>query len=482
VEKEKGNAFANKIWDLFTSIKLAIIIFPIISLTSIIGTIVEQQADPGKNIKLLTGLFGASAAPTVYNVFTEFGFIDMYRSWWYIALLSLLALNIIVCSVHRLPGVLKIIKASVNPLSNEQIEKMTIKRSVLLKGKPEKARNIVSAALKKAGFSIKEVSDEKGFRFCSWKGGWSRFGVYITHLSIIVIMLGALTGMIFSQESYISLPEGDISSVTYPIPDSGRTEPFPLGFLIRNDNFEVTFYGKTEKPKLFKSNVAILENGKEVLRKSVTVNDPLTYRGTTFYLSDYGVSPRRLRRGIFIFSVTTRDGRSAEVRLSPGDTLEIPGTSITGTVINFSPALKHEEDGKLSTYTDKLHNPAVHMDFKDSGKKLYSSWILKRYPETSFLPDGNRVEFIDYWGVEYAFFRIRKDPGEWLIYPGLIAMGIGLVIALFMSHKKVWVNLVEEGMNTRVIIGAAANRYRSSLEEKVEGMTRALSRTEHERN
>jgi cytochrome c biogenesis protein len=478
VEKEKHNNFINKAWDLFTSIKIAIVIFPLIAVISIIGTIVEQKADPEKNIKLLTGLFGESAAPTVYNLFAELGLIDMYTSWWYISVLFLLALTIIVCSIHRLPGILKITKASVHPLSNEQIGKMNINRSVLIKGKPDSTKEGIYVVLRRYGFNMAETGEGRGYRCCCQTGSRSRLGAYITHLGIIVIMLGAVTSLFFSQESYISLPEGDASSVTYPIPDSGKTRPIPLGFEIRCDNFEVKFYSATEIPKSYSSRVTIIENGKEILKKNIKVNDPLTYKGTTFYLSDYGVSPRRLRRGIFIFRVTASDGMSSEVRLNPGDTLKIPGTSIIGKVINFSPALKHEEDGELTTYSDKLHNPAVHLDFSDSGEKLYSHWILKRYPETSFLPDGNKVEFVDYWGVEYAFFRIRKDPGIWLVYIGLVTMGLGLVIALFLSHKKIWVNIVEEGENTRIIIGATANKYRSSLENRIERIIKALTRYE----
>jgi cytochrome c biogenesis protein len=287
-------------------------------------------------------------------------------------------------------------------------------------------------------------------------------------------MLGTAVSALFSQESYISLPEGDVSSVTYPIPGSGETEPIPLGFLIRNDNFEVKFYGTTDTPRIYSSRVAVIEHGKEILKKTITVNDPLVYRGTTFYLSDYGVSSMRLRQGIFVFRVTPAGGSTSEVRLNPGETLNIPGTEMTGKVINFSPALKYGEDGKLTTYTEKLHNPAVHMIFSNSGKEMYSGWILKRYPESSLLPDGNRVEFVDYWGVEYAFFRIRKDPGKWFVYIGLVSMGIGLVIALFMSHRKIWVNIIEEGGNTRIIIGATSNKYRSSFENRIERIIKAL--------
>ena len=57
-------------------------------------------------------------------------------------------------------------------------------------------------------------------------------------------------------------------------------------------------------------------------------------------------------------------------------------------------------------------------------------------------------------------------------------MGIGLIIALFMSHKKIWVNLVEEGMNTRVIVGGTANRYRNSFDNKIERIMTAFSNAE----
>ncbi len=475
MKKETESTFINKIWDFFTSVKLAIIIFACISLISIIGTIVEQQAEPDKNIALLAKFFGDSAAPTVYNIFAKLGFMDMYRSWWYITLLVFLALNIIICSFDRLPRVLKNIREPLRPLRNEQIERMVIKRSILLNGKPEGVKDTVSIALKKAGFNIGEIKEDKGYQFYSQKGSWSKLGIYITHLSILVILSGAIFGMLFSVESFISLPEGDTSPVTYPIPGSGKFRPIPLGFEIRCDNFEVEFYRDTDTPKSFKSEVSIIQEGKEVLRKTIKVNDPLTYKGTTFYLSDYGTVERRLNRGTFIFRVTSRDGQTADVRLRPGDTLRIPNTQIIGKILNFSPALTHDEEGKLTTYTDDLNNPAVHIDFSEPRGRQYSSWIFKRLPETSLLPDGNRVEFLDYWGVEYAFLRIRKDPSVWLVYVGLIIMGIGLLIAFFMSHKKIWVILIEEEMNTKVTIGATANKNRDVFEKKINRMINTLS-------
>ena len=53
MEKEKNKTVIDKIWDMFASVKLAVVIFSLIGLTSIVGTVIEQQVEPEKNIKLL---------------------------------------------------------------------------------------------------------------------------------------------------------------------------------------------------------------------------------------------------------------------------------------------------------------------------------------------------------------------------------------------------------------------------------------------
>ena len=46
MEQEKNKTFIDKIWDFFASVKFAIVIFALISSTSIIGTILDQKAEP----------------------------------------------------------------------------------------------------------------------------------------------------------------------------------------------------------------------------------------------------------------------------------------------------------------------------------------------------------------------------------------------------------------------------------------------------
>jgi cytochrome c biogenesis protein len=471
LEQRKNKTFADKTWDFLASVRLAIIFFALISLTSIIGTILEQQAEPARNIKVLTKIFGESLAPGMYSIFEKLGFMDMYHSWWFMALLILFSINIVICSLGRLPRIWKIVKEPIGPMTEDKIKKLTIHREIVLKGKPDKVKNAVTGAIKSAGFNYTESKEDNGYQFFSQKGNYSRLGVYIAHFSILVILIGAIIGIFFGFKGLLTLPEGSVSDVAY----SGR-DKIPLGFDIRCDNFDLEFYGRSDMPKEYRSWLTVIKNGRKVLEKSIVVNDPLTYEGITFYQANYGLMSERLDSGIFIFRVVSRDGKTSDLNLRLGDTFKIPETNISGKILDFSPALKIDDNGHVFTYANQMNNPAVYIDFSESGKHKYAGWLLKRYPETWQLPEGPRVEFIDCWGVEFTGLQVRKDPGVWIVYLGCVAISIGLFVAFFMSHKRLWVRIVEEKNNSRIVIGATSNKNRAAFEKKIDKLISLLSK------
>ena len=112
-KKEKVDIFES-IWKFLASVKLAIYTLIIIAASSIVGTVVEQAAEPSKNIALLAKFFGDNAAPTVYNIFAKMGFMDMYSSWWFVSFLAIFSINLIVCSIDRFPRTWRLIKSPRN--------------------------------------------------------------------------------------------------------------------------------------------------------------------------------------------------------------------------------------------------------------------------------------------------------------------------------------------------------------------------------
>ncbi|TAL25679.1 MAG: cytochrome c biogenesis protein ResB [Nitrospirae bacterium] len=518
VEENKNKSLIDKVWNFFASITLAVVIFALIGGTSIVGTILEQNAEPEKNVKLLIKMFGIGheTAHSLLGVLDKLGFTDMYHSWWFIALLLLFAANLIICSLDRLPRIWKLVKEPIKPLTDEQFKNIG-KKELVLKGKPEKLKEAVGTAVKNAGFKFIEAREANGYQFYSEKGNYTRLGVYITHLSILLILAGAIIGITFGFKGFLNLPEGRTYSVAFApsgflskeeeaemeaiIEKLQTTEGnaqeaarqfgvdekalkakmkrygiWPLGFSIRCDNFLVDFYKGSNMPKEYRSWLTVIQGGKEVVKKSIVVNDPLTYAGVTFYQSSFGMVPNA--HGEFIMKITPKSGAPETRQMHRDDKFIIPGTDLQGTLKDFSPALSFDANNRPFTFAEQMNNPAVFLEFSEKGKTKYSGWIMKRYPQTWALPDGHTVEFADYWGVEYTGLQVRKDPGVWVVYLGCIVMAVGLYITFFMSHKKIWVKLLEEKSNTRIIVALTANKNRPALETKADKMIALLSKSD----
>src|SRR5512135_370731 len=181
MEKGKNKSVIDLLWDLFASVKLAVVIFSLISVTSMVGTVLEQNAEPEKNIRVLIKMFGVGheTAHSIYGILDSLGFMNMYHSWWFITFLLLFAANLIICSLDRLPRIWKLVREGVRPLSQEHIEKMSIRRSVSVKNKPSGIKEDVSSSISKVGFKPAESSSGNSFQFYAEKGNFTRLGVYI---------------------------------------------------------------------------------------------------------------------------------------------------------------------------------------------------------------------------------------------------------------------------------------------------------------
>jgi cytochrome c biogenesis protein len=507
--EEKKN-FIDRIWDFFASVKLAIVVFSAIGLTSIVGTVIEQNAAPQSNLEILTGLVGRDLAPKAYDILYRMGFMDMYGSWWFVGLLMLFSANLLICSLDRLPTIWRIVRKPQGPLKEQQLKSRPIRREVILTGSVESSKEKTLKALRSLGFKkVEEAKEEDGVQYYAQKGQYGRLGVYVTHISIIVILVGAVIGVYFGFKGFLNLPEGASYSVAFArninqaqaqernfifeaVQTTGgdlgaaamrigvSTDRLknrmravglePLGFIVTNEDFDISFYGNSDMPKEYTSHLVVTEGGREVMRKWIEVNTPLKYRGYTFYQSSYGPM-NDPGQNVFVFRVSTPGTKSTDIRVRQGETFSLPGSGIEASVAEFSPALTFDQSGRPSTYTEMMNNPAVRLSYTEEGKER-AKWILKRYPDTWVLPNRQMVQLVDIWGAQYTGLQVRKDPGVWIVYLGCTFMSIGLYVAFFMSHRRIWVRLAGRKGSTQVLIGASAHKGREGFERQVD---RAIS-------
>ncbi|MCK9172632.1 MAG: cytochrome c biogenesis protein ResB, partial [Desulfuromonas thiophila] len=90
------------IWDFFCSLKLSIFTLIVLAITSIIGTVIQQNRPAEEYLRFFS--------EKTYHLLNSLQFFDMYHSWWFIGLLILFSVNLVCCSIKRLPRVWKLVR------------------------------------------------------------------------------------------------------------------------------------------------------------------------------------------------------------------------------------------------------------------------------------------------------------------------------------------------------------------------------------
>ena len=303
----RSNRVLDALWDIFASVKLTVVILILLATTSVIGTFIPQKADPSFYVRA----YGEFA----YRLMQVFDIFDMYYSWWFQTLIGILAVNITVCTIKRWPAIWKIVSSK-----NLRVETIKKKRPI---GEYSDSRNpdellpLYKAYIGKKYRRVKIKSEKPGMLIVAEKGRWTRLGVPAVHLSIVIILAGALIGSFLGFDGFVNIPEGESASYIR-LRNSDAT--LPLGFEVRCEDFDVSFYD-SGSPKEFRSSLTILENGENVAEKDIIVNDPLRYKGVNFFQSSYGQAPPQK---VQIRFTSSNPDENQQHSLSMGQTVALP--------------------------------------------------------------------------------------------------------------------------------------------------------------
>lgn len=440
--EERG--FLSILYDFFRSLKLTISLLIMLAILSIIGTLITQNATRSEYIERYgTGL---------YEVLNFFNLFDMYHSWWFKAILVFLMVNLITCSIHRFPGVWRQIfyGSGLKALEDSVLKALPYVERVWVSNLKEFRReDEIRSSLKKCFKNPRRVEVESAITLYSEKGKFSRLGVYITHLSLLFILIGGLLGSLYGFRGFVNILEGEaIDQVYLRIKDEEVERP--IGFFVRCEDFNVTYYDlqRPEKHvKEYTSVLTILDNGKEVLKKTVQVNHPLHYKGLAFYQSSYGTI------------------HEATIGIQwKGKKEKTSFKAIEGTTIHVPDSNSHIQ---LLKYAPQVHNfgEGVQVALFKPNQEPRAFWLLKGFPK---FDEKRGDEFIlslgDVVEKEYTGLQVTKDPGVWVVWVGCGLMIFGLIVSFFFSHQRVWVRIPKTPKG-EIVVAGSVNKNRMGFEK-----------------
>ena len=427
-----------------------------IALISVIGTLIPQRDDAAPFIQ--------SLSPGLLSFLQMMQIFDLYHSVWFFLIMGLLSLNLIICSLNRFPASWRRFRAESSPDQRGIFNSMTPANMMRTKLDRETVTDQVYAAIKRKFRRMRKWEADGGIYIKAEKGRIAYMGVYIVHLSILVLIAGAVTGALFGLEGYVNISEGETVTA---IDLRGGKGSRPLPFAVRCDRFTIDFY-ENGAPKTYRSDLTFLKNEQAVHQGSLLVNHPISFDGLRFYQASYGQAPEGKAR--VSFTKDKQEGQRVAVAL--GDAFDLPGQDgkvhvlrIEENLMKMGPAVK------LSIRSPK--GETVFWIFQHIDKiKEANPGIMQQVP--LFNPGLFQPYTFTLMGLEekyYTGLQVARDPGVPLVMAaggfddrGADAGFFYLTSTGLDSHRPAGRE------QTRLSITGKAHKNQSGLEREIKQM------------
>ena len=461
--------YSSAVWQFFASIKFTVVLLLCLALLSVIGTVVPQNAAAQEYIRL----YGISG----YRIFVLLNIVDMYHAWWFLGLLLLLALNIIVCSIDRLQKTAKIIFVKHPQFNLQKFKRYKNRQEFKTTASIERLEPVFKKYAAKHFHFHRVTPFKDGFAVVAEKGRWTRLGVYGLHLSIVVLLMGALLGSLFGFEGFVAIPEGEAAD-TIQMP-SGRQMKLP--FTIRCDDFDVQFYAGGQRPKEFKSSLTLLKDGRELVHKDIVVNDPLHFQGIGIYQSTYG----RMDDQAALASAANPQPQEIELQFQSVSSGMVYERSATlGLPVKIPENLGQlilESYEPQAQYKGMDIGPAFMGSLTAADGRVQSVTLPLKFPKFDFMRKGQVV--ITVKGQQaasqperyYTGLQVAHDPGVGVVYAGFILMIAGCAVVFFMSHQQMVIEVNRRSNGVVVAVSGTANKNKMGFDLKLQRIVAQLS-------
>ena len=454
MNKKTGSVdFYGRLWKLFASVRLTVVVLLSLAVTSIIGTIIPQNKRPDEYLN--------EYGEFLYKILSAFDIFDMYHSWWFQFLLLTLTTNIVVCSINRFSALWKMLSVK-NPSFNvSKFRNLSDKEEFTDSRSPEDLKRIYVPIVSRS-FGYKRIEEtDNGFCIFAEKGRWTRIGVYVIHFSVILLLIGGLIGSIFGFKGFVNIPEGKtVNSIR--LYNTGEVQK--LNFKIRCDDFNIKFYD-SGMPSEYRSTLTILEQGNPVLTKDIIVNAPLRYKGINIFQSNYGTLPPK-EITLNFKSVSTGAGYTKKA--SVGQQLDLPEDMGQLLIKGYRNSFNFGGYNLGRTFTGILT--------PDNGSPVHVVMPL-RFPQFDKMRKGNLLISVkDYDHKYYTGLQVTRDPGVLVVYSGFVIMIIGCFVTFFMSHQRLCVEISKSGKSSRIMVAWTANKNKLGMQTRIKKIVKSMGK------
>jgi len=467
--------------------RTALVLLLLLAIAAIPGSIVPQRtADPNGVVQF------QADNPDLYPILDGMQLFDVYASAWFSAIYILLFISLIGCVIPRTRHHFTALRAR-PPRTPARLSRLD-DHAETVRELPDgvdaavaaaRAVDLAEAQLRKAGYRVQRY-DTGGAASVSAERGYAReTGNLVFHAALVGVLLsvGIGGGLTYTGQTVITEGDSFVNSLGlgYTSFNPGRfvdAEALPP-YSLTLDSFDVTYtpIGEAGQGQAgdFAANLTTREPGQDAQQRTVRVNHPIDMLGDRVYLMGNGYAPTITIRdadGTVVFRENVPFLPSDANMTSQGVVKVADGLpEQLGLVGFFYPTAVNAHGGAMASYYPALLNPVMtlwvyagDLGIDDgTARSVYTldpsemeqlaggdsdNPALELAPgETVDLPSGlGTITFEDATAdgaaesvKRYVSLSIHRDVGAtWVLAFAVLAL-LGLLAALFVPRRRMWV-------------------------------------------
>lgn len=421
-------------------LRLAIILLLAIALFSISGTIIEQE----QSLSFYQNNYPENPAVLGFlswKVILALGLDHVYTTWWFVSLLIVFGSSLTACSFTRQLPTLKSARRWQYYKRPSQFEKLALSTEL-----SQTRLEQITSQLEKHHYKIFQDGDKIYAR----KGLIGRIGPIVVHISMLIILLGAIWGAFTGFMAQEMVASGETFQVKN-IVEAGKLarSRIPQDWSVRVNDFWIDYTTEGDIDQFYSDLSVIDQQGNELKQETIHVNKPLRYDGVTLYQTDWGIS-----------GIKVQLNNSPVFKLPMAKLNKEGQGNLWGTWVPIKPDLSEG----ISLLTRDLKGTLLVYDPKGE-----LTGVVR--PGMGIEVEGMTLKVKELIGS--TGLQIKADPGIPIVYTGFGLLMVGVVMS-YVSHSQIWALQTENSL----YLGGKTNRAQVGFEQEFLEMLSAIEQPE----
>jgi cytochrome c biogenesis protein len=482
------------VWRTLRSMRTALILLLILAAAAVIGSLLPQIPNSPERVGRYLDAHGAWG-----TLLFRAGFFDVYGSWWFALITTLLFVSLAACLFPRTRALLRAVRQ--RPVHARELDGFRHHAELRVGTGPGEVASDAARYLRRKRFRVSRQGDG----IAAEKGALREIGSLLFHWAFFLLLVGVIVGkgtgftgraVVTEGETWIDARanyDGQIRTGRY---FAGSFTGLGLELLDFDDS-----YRRNGIPIDFVSQVRFLDReGRPTATREIRVNHPAALGSLRVFQEGFGWAP---------VVTATLDGRamwSSPIDMTRDDAPEgVPATALpwrgaikltapdpdvmvtlelwsdyraflnlqlngqpTPMLVQFDPYIRY------SVYVGRIDDTS-RLTFDTTGLRRVGRGDLHAAGTGHLVVPGVGDLALAFPELrQYTVFLISKDIGIPVVLAAAILVLVGLLPSLYVSRRKVWIRAETAPGGALVKIGGFALQRKDSFEDEFDRIVRAV--------